>query len=56
MNDKLIRIIKEEMKKTNNTNKYYNLYPYAYSNNLIIRYIFMNILLSTTNNVKGHDF
>ena len=52
MNDKLIRIIKEEMKKTNNTNKYYNLYPYAYSNNLIIRYIFMNILLSTTNNLN----
>lgn len=51
MNDKLIRKIKEEMTLTEQTNKYYNLYPYAYSNNFIIRYIFMNMLLSTNNNL-----
>ena len=39
------------MTLTEQTNKYYNLYPYAYSNNFIIRYIFMNMLLSTNNNL-----
>lgn len=51
MNLKLIRKIKEEMNKTEQTNKYYNLYPYAYSDNFIIRYIFMDMLLSTNNNL-----
>ena len=51
MNDKLIRKIREEMTLTEQTNKYYNLYSYAYSNNFIIRYIFMNMLLSTNNNL-----
>ena len=51
MNEKLIRTIKKEMNITEQTNKYYNLYPYAYSNNFIIRYIFMNLLLSNNNNL-----
>ncbi len=52
MNEKLIRTIKKEMTITEQTNKYYNLYPYAYSDNFIIRYIFMNMLLSNNNNLE----
>ena len=49
MNEKLIIKIREEIKRTEETNNYENLYRYAYSNNFIIRYLFMRLLLSNNN-------
>lgn len=46
MNETITIKIREEIKKTKETNNYENLYRYAYSNNFIIRYLFMKLLLS----------
>ncbi len=50
MNELLIRNMKKEITKSKETNNYENLYRYAYSDNFIIRYIFMKLLLTIGNN------
>lgn len=48
MNEELIIKIKKEIKKSEETGIYDNLYSFAYSDDLYIRFLFMNILISSS--------
>ncbi len=49
MEDRLIKEIKQNIKQTEKTRIYDNLYKYAYSKDQYIRFLFMNILISNSN-------